>query len=97
MLTQLGLFNPERPQQVLPRDPAVRKCDKKRLSDQTRKVLARLREGPASNAELGEICLNMRARVSDLRAARFVVTNYDRQKSGLSMYRLDFDPGESLT
>lgn len=92
MIKQLSLFDP-RSQPIPPRDPGVRACDKKRLSDQSRKVLARLRAGPATNAELGAFGLNSRARISDLRGKGFVITNYDKRKNGLSMYRIEHDPG----
>lgn|GEM_PF-2515258 len=48
-------------------DPNVRPADAKRLSGQNAAVLARLRAGPATNAELAGIALKYTSRVSDLR------------------------------
>lgn len=47
--------------------------DRKRLSGQNAAVLARLRQGPATNAELAGISLKYTSRISDLRDAGFVI------------------------
>lgn len=60
-----------------PTDPNVRAADVKRLTGQNAAVLARLREGPATNAELAAIALKYTSRVSDLRKAGFTVTEKD--------------------
>jgi len=42
--------------------------DRPRLTGQNARILARLREGPATNVELAEISLKYTSRVSDVRA-----------------------------
>lgn len=60
-----------------------------RLNRQSEAILARLRQGSISNRELAEFGLNTRARISEIRAAGYVVECYDRDAAtGLSRYRL---------
>lgn len=58
---------------VSPRDPNVDGLDVPRLTGQNAAILARLKAGPATNAELAAISLKYTSRVSDIRAAGFVV------------------------
>ena len=60
-----------------PTDPNVRPADVKRLTGQNAAVLARLRAGPATNAELAGIALKYTSRISDLRKAGFTVIEDD--------------------
>ena len=60
-----------------PTDPNVRPADVKRLTGQNAAVLARLRAGPATNAELAAIALKYTSRISDLRKAGFTVIEDD--------------------
>lgn len=62
---------------LLPTDPNVRPADVKRLTGQNAAVLARLRAGPATNAELAAIALKYTSRISDLRKAGFTVIEDD--------------------
>lgn len=56
-----------------PCDPNVHEADKPRLVGQNAAILARLRQGPATNAELAKISLKYTSRISDLRAAGYDV------------------------
>lgn len=60
-----------------------------RLSDQCRAILARLKEGPATNRELAAYALKYSGRISDLRKAGYCVevVSHDH-KTGLVTYRL---------
>ena len=70
-------------------DPA----DVPRLSSQNTAILARLREGPATNVELVSIVLNYRARISEIRA--WLKNNKDetivcvKGTGGLNSYRIE--------
>lgn len=76
--TQRGLFS-DPPQTTLrdlldaaktpPTDPTVRPDDVPRLISQNSHILARLRDGPATAAELAAISLKYTSRISDLRKA----------------------------
>lgn len=60
-----------------------------RLNAQCRAILARLREGPASNVELSGMALNYTARISDLRRTGFTIACVGRdRKAGTSWYEL---------
>ncbi len=72
---------------VAPRDPHVQPQDRPRLRGQNAAILKRLRRGPATNRELAAFALNYRARVSDLRAAGYVI-QCDQMAGGLSWYEL---------
>ena len=65
--------------------------DRPRLNRQCLKILARLREGPATNRELAEIALNYRARTSDLRNAGYTI-DCERKPGGKSIYTLKGEP-----
>lgn len=58
---------------IQPCDPHVEAEDVKRLSGQSADILARLEEGPATNAELAAISLKYTSRISDLRAAGYEI------------------------
>lgn len=96
MLKQLGLFDsPPRP--IEPRDPTVPAAAKTRMSRQCRLILRRLREGPATNAELAAISLKYGGRTSDLRKAGYVITCFDHdRKTGTASYRLDYEPAGAI-
>jgi hypothetical protein len=71
-------------------DPAVdQQPEKRRLSKQCAAILARLKEGPATNRELVAISLNHTGRISDLRRSSYVieVESHDHT-TGLVVYRL---------
>lgn len=60
-----------------------------RLSNQCRLILDRLREGNATNRELSQISLKYTGRVSDLRAAGYVIEVIARShETGLNVYAL---------
>ncbi len=58
-------------------DPNVRESDVQRLTGQNALILARLRQGPATAAELAQISLKYTSRISDLRAAGYEVKYED--------------------
>jgi hypothetical protein len=70
-----------------PSDPNVANADRPRLSGQNARILARLRKGPATNAELAEISLKYTSRISDLRAAGYGVL-CETGQGGVNWYRL---------
>ena len=53
----------------VPLNPSVPECEAPRLGAQHETILARLREGPATNVELGMICQRFGARLHELRLA----------------------------
>ena len=63
--------------------------EQKRLNRQCREMLARLEVGPATNTELVQIAMNHTGRISDLRAAGYLIdkVSYDR-KTGVAVYEL---------
>jgi hypothetical protein len=79
---------------VVPRDPNVAGiAEKRRLSGQNAAILARLRQGPATNAELAAISLKYTSRNSDLRRAGYPVEVISRdRKTGVVVYALISDP-----
>ncbi len=79
----------ERP--IAPRDPNIDARDVKRVSRQSGEILYRLMRGPATNSELCAMALNYRARVSDLRAAGYVI-RCQRREGGLTVYTLEGQP-----
>ena len=70
-----------------PTDPHVEPRDASRLRGQNARVLARLRRGPASNAELAAISLKYTSRISDLRKAGFRILC--KRGDGLNVYVLE--------
>ncbi len=64
-------------------------CEAKRLGGQCAAILARLREGPATNRELANISLKYTGRLSDLRAAGYVIECVKQDhETGLTFYKL---------
>ncbi len=62
---------------------------KKRTSTQCDAILARLREGSATNFELSEISLKYTGRISDLRKLGHDIECVHRNKvTGLTLYRI---------
>ena len=63
--------------------------ERARLATQCNRILARLREGPASNADLAALSLKYTSRISDLRAAghRIDCVSHD-PATGRCCYRL---------
>jgi len=74
---------------VPPTDKRLAAEEKPRLCGQNGAILARLRQGPATNDELSRLARKYTSRISDLRQAGYDVRviEHDR-KSGLSLYRL---------
>jgi hypothetical protein len=70
-----------------PCDPHVAEADKPRLSGQCAAILALLRAGPRTNAELAAVSLKYTSRLSDLRAAGYEIT-CQRLEGGVTLYRL---------
>ena len=64
--------------------------EQQRLSEQNQRVLARLQQGPASNRDLAAIALKYTSRISDLRAAGYVIVPVERS-GGLTIYELRHD------
>jgi hypothetical protein len=64
--------------------------ERKRLSAQGQRILARLQSGTATNFELSGIGLNYRARISELRQAGYPVRVKDRNfTTGVTVYILE--------
>ena len=61
----------DRPASVPFRDPSLSDAEKVRLTPQALKIAAVLREGPATNLELGMISQRFGARLHDLKRAGF--------------------------
>lgn len=56
-----------------PIDPHVRADDVPRLSNQCQEILAALKQGPKTNAELAGIALKYTSRLSDIRRAGYKI------------------------
>lgn len=68
---------------------SVHLAEAPRLSNQCRLILERLRAGNATNRELSQISLKYTGRVSDLRAAGYVIEVIERShETGLNVYAL---------
>ena len=91
------LFDRMNPEPVLPRDThVIDPAECKRLSGQSRRILTRLQQGPASNAELAAISLKYTSRISDLRAAGYHVEVIERSRAtGYALYQLFSAEGAS--
>lgn len=85
--TYRSLFDTPARATIPPVDPNVSPADVKRLAGQSLAILQRLQRGPATNVELARISLKYTSRVSDLRAAGYVV-ECERREKGLTVYRL---------
>lgn len=77
----------DNPMAIEPCDPNVDPRDEVRLSGQNSLILTRLKEGPATNTELASISLKYTSRISDLRAAGYVIQCLRRQ-GGVNVYVL---------
>jgi len=73
-----------------PVDPHIHAGDVRRVTGQNAAILARLREGPATNVELSAISLRYSARMFDLRAAGYDITG-ERLPGGIHVYTLNTD------
>ena len=63
--------------------------DRARLSPQCRRILERLKAGPATNAQLAEIARKYTGRISEIRGAGYSVQCVNRDNAtGLCWYRL---------
>lgn len=82
---QLTLF--DNPPTLQPCDPHADSCDVPRLTGQNAVILAMLRSGPQTNDELAAISRKYTSRVSDLRAAGYVIVA-KRINGGLFEYTL---------
>ena len=82
---QRSLFDP--PKIIHPRDPHTAPADATRLSGQNKLILDALKDGPKTNKQLAFFSLKYTSRVSDLRAAGYVV-ECERLDGGLTLYRL---------
>lgn len=72
---------------------AVAAVERKRLSRQCDAILARLRDGDASNHTLSDIALKYTGRVSELRQAGYDIRVVARDfESGHTVYRLVSEP-----
>lgn len=75
---------------IKPSDPAVEDGPETiRLTGQNGRILARLRQGPATNDELARLARKYTSRISDLRKDGHVITCTDQDRvTGISTYRL---------
>lgn len=98
-MVQSSLFSetaPEAP--AIPVNASVHPAEAPRLSNQCRLILERLRAngGRATNRELADVSLKYTGRISDLRAAGYVITVVERNhETGLNVYALKGDPGKT--
>lgn len=91
-MTQQNLFDAKPKPPVL--SPVAK--EKKRLSNQCRKILERLQRGPATNAELSSISLKYTGRNSELRSLGHDVRVVEHDRStGRVVYAL-FINGQEL-
>lgn len=67
--------------------------DKPRLSRQTALIIETLRRGPATNDQLSRMSRKYTSRISDARAAGFVI-DCERMGGGLTKYHLLREPGQ---
>jgi len=90
-MRQAGLMAIPTSLPIQPSDPAVADGPETiRLTGQNGRILARLRQGPATNDELARIARKYTSRISDLRKAGHSITVMSRDRStGLATYRLD--------
>lgn len=83
-MIQMNLLSVEPP--VVSQAPVVMRP---RLSQQCERILARLRQGPATNRELAELALKYTGRISELKAAGHRVECFEQDRlTGLTRYRL---------
>jgi len=71
------------------RPEALPSVERRRLSRQCRRIVDRLREGPASNEELSRIALKYTSRISEIRQAGYAVDVVARDhETGVCWYEL---------
>jgi hypothetical protein len=77
-------------------DPTLAEAEKLRMSPQHQTIVARLKEGPATNLELGMICQRFGARLHELKRAGFLWSK-KAVRHGLYRYEMvrDFLPESS--
>jgi len=64
--------------------------ERERLRGQAGKILERLRQGRATNAELSRLALKYTGRISDLRAKGYDIRMVEQDReSGLTVYELE--------
>lgn len=71
-----------------PIDPQVGETERPRLRGQNGQIVARLRRGPATNADLAMISLKYTSRISDCRAAGYDIQIVRRDPGGRNWYEL---------
>jgi hypothetical protein len=76
---------------IRPIDRHAQRDDMPRLAGQNLAVLARLQRGPATNQELAAISLKYTSRISDLRAAGYVI-RCEPGPNGRNTYTLTGEP-----
>lgn len=69
-------------------DPKLVGDDRQRAKTDCLKILARLRQGPATTGELAQLALNYTGRISDLRKSGYRIECFERRKGGNNRYRL---------
>jgi hypothetical protein len=85
---QTSLF--DLPVVIAPCDPSVHPDEKPRLSKQCQAILDLLRQRPATNDELSRMARKYTSRISDLRAAGYVISVIEHNhKTGVTRYRLE--------
>lgn len=87
-MNQPTLFDAYREPLVPVSDPNAVGKDRPRLAGQNLAILERLRQGPATNAELAELSLKYTSRCSDLRKAGYTIV-CERRSGGVCVYRLE--------
>lgn len=90
MTKQTLLFEPQREPLSPPRAKALATGpteDRRRLNGQCQAILARLKQGPATNSELAGLALKYTSRVSDLKRAGYQITA-KRKAGGVWTYTL---------
>lgn len=86
-MEQWELFDGPMELPIEPCDPGVRPGDRPRLSRQCEEILDALRGGPKLNVELAAISLKYSGRISDCRAAGYVIVA-EHMDGGLWKYTL---------
>lgn len=75
---------------VIPAAPSLPRVERQRLTGQNAAILARLRQGTATNYELAALSLKYTARISELRQAGYAVGIVSRDHAtGRTVYALE--------
>ena len=69
-------------------DPNVEVADRPRLAGQNKRILERLKLGPATNRELAAMALKYTSRISDLRDAGYNIRVIEKLNNGINWYKL---------